>query len=56
MIKWVITALLTVLVVGCESYHVEQNSRNSPTCSKGKKGGLFNMEECKIVVESPKKK
>ena len=36
---------------GCESYHVEQNSRNGPNCEGAKKDGvLFSYENCTINV------
>lgn len=41
--------IVSILLTGCESYHVEQNSRNGPSCESSKKEGvLFSYEQCNI--------
>ncbi len=47
--------MLSVLLVGgCTSYHVEQNSRNGmASCGeKGTSGNVILKKECKIQVDS----
>ena len=47
--KFIILLLGLAILSGCESYHVEQNSRNGPSCEGARKDGiLFNYEECNI--------
>lgn len=49
--KFIILLLGLAILSGCESYHVEQNSRNGPSCEGAKKDGvLFSYEECTINV------
>ncbi|UKA23367.1 hypothetical protein IHC92_20665 [Photobacterium damselae subsp. damselae] len=56
MMKYLLL-LSSLLLFGCESYHVEQNSRNGPSCEGAKKDGvLFSYEECNIHVLEPQKK
>lgn len=49
--KFIILLLGLAILSGCESYHVEQNSRNGPSCEGAKKDGvLFSYENCTINV------
>ncbi|EGQ8054291.1 TPA: hypothetical protein ACY4PQ_001735 [Vibrio parahaemolyticus] len=45
--------MLTLLLSGCTSYHVEQNSRNGTTScgEKGAHGNIILKKECNIKVE-----
>lgn len=47
--KVILIMIVSILLTGCESYHVEQNSRNGPSCESSKKEGvLFSYEQCNI--------